>query len=40
MAIIDYLQDWNINKKMENMAKSTFLGKDSKQLSAVNSLDY
>jgi len=30
ISIIDYLQNWNFNKKSENFAKSTFMGKNSK----------
>ena len=35
ISIIDYLQDWNKKKNAENFIKSTFMGKDSKRLSAV-----
>ena len=34
MGVIDYLQTWDINKKIEACAKS-FLGKDKKMISAV-----
>jgi hypothetical protein len=35
IAIIDYLQDWNLNKKTERFLKRTFLLKDGKTLSAI-----
>ena len=28
MAIIDYLQAWTVNKKLERFSKTTFLGKN------------
>ena len=38
--MIDYLQEWNFDKKLEAFSKSTFQGKDSKMISAVNPKDY
>lgn len=35
ISIIDYLQVWNMNKKMESFAKKWFLGKDGQKISAV-----
>jgi hypothetical protein len=35
IAIIDYLQDWNLNKRTERFLKRTFLLKDGKTLSAI-----
>jgi hypothetical protein len=34
ISLIDYLQEWNLNKKAERFAKTKFLQKDWKQLSA------
>jgi hypothetical protein len=35
LAIIDYLQEWNGEKKREQCAKVLLLGKNKKKLSAV-----
>jgi hypothetical protein len=35
LAIIDYLQEWNGEKKREQCAKVMLLGKNKKKLSAV-----
>ena len=35
VSIIDYLQQWNFDKKLEAFAKKWFLGKNSKGISAV-----
>ena len=35
IAIIDYLQEWNFDKKFERFAKTILLGKDKKTLSAI-----
>ena len=35
VSIIDYMQLWNFDKKSEQFAKKWFLGKDGKQISAV-----
>ena len=35
VSIIDYLQQWNFEKKSEAFAKKWFLGKNSKGISAV-----
>lgn len=35
ISIIDYLQQWNFDKKSEAFAKKWFLGKNAKGISAV-----
>lgn len=40
IAIIDYLQEWNLNKKMERLIKTTLLFKDGKMLSAIEPYEY
>ena len=35
IAIIDYLQEWNLAKKTERFIKTTFMGKNGAQLSAI-----
>ena len=35
LSIIDYLQNWNTSKKVENFAKKWVLGKDGRLISAV-----
>ena len=35
VAIIDYLQSWTFNKKMERLLKTQVKGKDGGQLSAI-----
>lgn len=35
VSIIDYMQLWNFDKKTEQFAKKWFLGKNGKQISAV-----
>ena len=35
IAVIDYLQEWNLSKKLERFAKCTLKGKDREQVSAV-----
>jgi len=36
LAIIDYLQEWNLSKKLERLSKTVVLQKDGKSLSAIN----
>ena len=36
ISIIDYLQTWNLHKKLERLTKTVFLGKDGQNLSAVD----
>lgn len=40
IAIIDYLQDWNLNKKTERFLKTKILLKDGKNLSAIEPKQY
>ena len=40
ISIIDYLQAWNCNKKMERTSKTVILGKDAQQLSAIEPNEY
>lgn len=40
MAIIDYLQDWNANKKMELIAKSEILRNEPEIISAMHPTPY
>ena len=40
IAIIDYLQAWNMQKKIERYSKMTFLGKDGSRLSAIEPQAY
>jgi len=40
IAIIDYLQDWNMNKKTERFLKTKILLKDGKTLSAIEPKQY
>ena len=35
VSIIDYLQEWNFNKKLERFTKTILLGKDKQTLSAI-----
>jgi len=35
LAIIDYLQEWNLNKKVERFSKVFILGKNGDGLSAI-----
>ena len=35
ISIIDYLQQWNFQKKMERFTKTILLGKDGPTLSAI-----
>ena len=35
LAIIDYLQTWTMNKKVERFSKVVFLNKNGDQLSAI-----
>ena len=35
IAIIDYLQEWNLSKKLERFSKTILLGKDGPTLSAI-----
>ena len=39
-AIIDYLQEWNIAKKVERLTKTVLLGKDGPTLSAIEPIAY
>ena len=40
MAIIDYLQEWNCNKRVERFMKTAILQKDKKKLSAIEPIGY
>ena len=40
IGIIDYLQKWDFNKKMERFAKTTFLNKKGTDLSAIEPREY
>ena len=40
IGIIDYLQEWNLAKKGEVIAKKIFRGVDTKQLSAIQPINY
>lgn len=40
ISLIDYLQQWNTNKKSERFLKTTFLGKKGEELSAVEPVFY
>ena len=40
MAIIDYLQEWNMNKKSERAIKTVLMGKDGATLSAIEPQAY
>lgn len=40
ISIIDYLQEWNLQKKMERLSKTLVLGKDGKNLSAIEPNEY
>ena len=40
IAIIDYLQEWNLNKKLERFTKTVLLGKDKDNLSAIEPEQY
>ena len=35
LSIIDYLQKWNLNKKVERFSKTVFLNKNGDKLSAI-----
>ena len=39
-SIIDYLQKWNLNKKLERFSKTVFLNKDGEKLSAIEPNKY
>ena len=39
-ATIDYLQEWNLNKKSERFMKTVLMGKDGPTLSAIEPLQY
>jgi hypothetical protein len=36
IGIIDYLQEWNFDKKLEALSKSIFLRKNKDMISALN----
>ena len=36
ISIIDYLQEWNLSKKSERLAKTVLMNKDGEQLSAID----
>ena len=40
LAVIDFLQDWNFSKKAERFMKTTLLGKDPDNLSAIEPIRY
>ena len=40
VAIIDYLQEWNLNKMSERLMKTVILMKDGEQLSAIEPEQY
>mmetsp|Transcript_88821 Transcript_88821/g.122640 ORF Transcript_88821/g.122640 Transcript_88821/m.122640 type:complete len:98 (-) Transcript_88821:62-355(-) len=40
ISVIDFLQNWNLNKKSERIVKTKILGKSSKGLSAVPPREY
>ena len=40
MAVIDYLQEWNLNKKAERFIKTKILLKNAKNLSAIEPNQY
>lgn len=40
ISVIDYLQQWNLNKKSERFLKTVFLGKKGDELSAVEPVFY
>ena len=40
MAIIDYLQSWNLQKKLERFIKTQVQNKDGKLLSAIEPNEY
>jgi len=40
LAIIDYLQEWNLNKKVERFSKVFILGKNGDGLSAIDPVVY
>ena len=40
LAIIDYLQEWNLNKKLERLSKTVVLQKDGESLSAIEPNKY
>ena len=40
IGVIDYLQEWNIGKKLEMVFKSVMKGADSNKLSSVNPVKY
>ena len=40
IAIIDYLQEWNLNKKLERFTKTVLLGKNKENLSAIEPETY
>ena len=40
IAIIDYLQEWNHEKKLERFTKTFLLGKDGPTLSAIEPTAY
>ena len=40
IGIIDYLQNWNYIKKIENIYKTKVLGRDPTQIAAVSNQEY
>ena len=36
ISIIDYLQEWNLSKKSERLAKTVLMNKDGDKLSAID----
>ena len=40
IGLIDYLQKWDFNKKMERFVKIKFLNKSAKWLSAIEPKEY
>lgn len=40
ISLIDFLQEWNLNKKGERWMKTVLLGKDGPTLSAVEPVQY
>ena len=40
IAIIDYLQEWNLSKKLERFTKTVLMGKDKQTLSAIEPETY
>ena len=40
LALIDFLQEWNTQKKCERLIKTTLLGKNKENLSAIEPVKY